>query len=341
MNIGNVDLEKKILIVAEIGNNHEGSYTLAEELIGLAAETGVGAVKLQTFRTEHYVSSMDKARFNSLKSFELSYDDFAKLSKLAREMGLIFLSTPFDLESAVFVNTIAPAIKIASGDNNFYPLLETVARFGKPIIMSSGMADLNQIARSKDFIQGIWHNLNIDQEIAVLHCVSSYPVPSAEANLAAISNLKKELQCIVGYSDHTMGIEAAALSVALGARIVEKHFTLDKNYSDFRDHQLSADPREMSMLVEKIKEISILLGSGEKRIQDSETAVAEVARRSIVAGRDLPQGAIISFEDITWVRPSGGIPPGQEHLVVGRALANPVQMGEPIKLDDLLEKAQT
>jgi N,N'-diacetyllegionaminate synthase len=332
MKIGKFDSGKDVLIIAEIGNNHEGSYTLAEEMIGLAAEAGAGAVKFQTFQTEHYVSRKEESRFSRLKSFELTHEELEKLSSIANEAGLLFLSKPFDLESAKFLNSVVPAFKIASGDNNFYPLIETVAHFGKPIIMSSGLSNLGQLIYSKALIERVWDNSGIKQDMAVLHCVSSYPVPPTEANIAAISSLERELQCTVGYSDHTIGTDAAVLSVALGARIIEKHFTIDKNYSDFRDHQISADPEEMAQLVQRIKEAIVLLGSGKKELQASEHSSVGLVRRSIVASRDLPKGAIITWDDITWVRPEGGLSPGQENLVLGRQLSQPVPQGELITL---------
>ena len=335
MIIDTFDTDKGVLVIAEIGNNHEGSYALAEEMIGLAFETGANAVKFQTFRAEHLVNRCDQRRFNQLKSFELTFNEFGRLCRVAREAGLLFLSTPFDLESAEFLNTIVPAFKIASGDNNFYPLLETVASFGKPVILSGGLADLVQLRYSKALIEYIWNGRGLQQDVAVLHCVSGYPVPAAEANLSAIRSLKRKLQCTVGYSDHTTGIEAAVLSVALGARIVEKHFTIDKHYSDFRDHQLSASPQEMAQLVKKIGEIVELLGSGTKVMQDCERNIATSVRRSIVAKRDLPAGTVISFEDISWIRPANGLPPGKEHLLLGRVLAKPLCRGEPITLDIL------
>jgi sialic acid synthase SpsE len=336
MKIENSDTEKEVLVIAEIGNNHEGSYALAEEMIGLAAEAGVGAVKFQTFRTEYYVSRKDEKRFNKLKSFELKYEEFEKLSKVAKTAGILFLSTPFDLESAKFLNNIVSAFKISSGDNNFYPLIATVAQTGKPILMSTGLADLELIRYSKSLIERIWNEAKIVQDTAILHCVTSYPVAPEDANLAMISHLKRELKCTIGYSDHTVGIEASALSVALGAEIIEKHFTIDKNYSDFRDHQLSADPKEMTALVQKVRRISTLLGKEEIVPQDRERDSVKLLRRSIVASRDLPEGAVIELADITWVRPECGLPPGSEHLVLGRSLTRSIQMGEPITLEILL-----
>ncbi len=333
MIVGDFDTTERVLIVAEIGNNHEGSYALAEEMIGRAAEAGVDAVKFQTFRTEHYVSRRDDARFERLKSFELSHDEFTKLTAVAQQTGVIFLSTPFDLESVLFLDALVPAFKIASGDNTFYPLLGAAARRGKPIILSSGLADSTRIRHAKAVIETAWAEIGVEPGLALLHCVSSYPVPPAQANLAAIGQLRAEFDCTVGYSDHTLGIEACRVATSLGARIVEKHFTLDKNHSEFRDHQLSADPGEMGELVQAIRQVEVLLGSGEKRLQECEQSAERAMRRSIAAARDLACGAIIKWEDITWVRPGGGLPPGKEHVILGRKLAKPVRGGDRITLE--------
>ena len=335
MKIANVDLDEDILIVAEVGNNHEGSYGLAEELIGLATEAGAGAVKFQTFRTELFISRKEKERFAKLKSFELTFDQFERLSKTAHNMGLLFLSTPLDLESANFLSNIVPAFKIASADNTFYPLLQTIAGFGKPIIMSAGLADLSQMSYSKLFLESIWRNLGIYPGLCVLHCVTSYPVPPEEVNLSAISTLGQKLGCTVGYSDHALGIEAAVLSVGQGARIIEKHFTKDKNFSDFRDHALSADVAEMNELVRRVKDAATLLGCGEKTVQASEKESLQSVRRSIAAKRDLPEGTILAWHDITWTRPPGGLSPGQESLVLDKRLKRRMNQGEAIDPADL------
>ena len=330
MIVGDFDTDQRVLIVAEIGNNHEGSHALAEEMIGRAAEAGVDAVKFQTFRTEHYVSRRDDARFERLKSFELSHDEFTKLAVVARQEGVIFLSTPFDLDSVRFLDALVPAFKISSGDNTFYPLLEAVARTGKPIMLSTGLADTIRIRQAKAVIETAWAEIGVEPGLALLHCVSSYPVPPAQANLAAIGQLRAEFDCTIGYSDHTLGIEACRVAASLGARIIEKHFTLDKNHSEFRDHQLSADPGEMAELVQAVREVEVLRGSGEKRPQECEQTAERAMRRSIAASRDLACGAIITWEDITWVRPGGGLEPGKEHVILGRKLAKPVRGGDHI-----------
>ncbi len=338
MKIDHFDLDERILIVAEIGNNHEGDFALAQDLIGLAAEAGAHAVKFQTFTTDQFISPHDAERFLRLKSSELSPDQFEQLAAIAADAGVLFLSTPLDLPSAAVLRPLVSAFKIASGDNTFVPLLQAVAETGKPIILSSGLATIDELRASVTTVKRIWAANAIDQQLAILHCVSSYPVPPQEANLGAIQQLREVFRCTVGYSDHTIGIEAAALSVALGARIVEKHFTIDNNYSDFRDHQLSADPTQFHELVQRIECFTTLIGKGEKTPQASEQAGRESMRRSIAARRDLPAGTVIIADDLIWVRPAGGIEPGNENLVLGRTLIEKVAAGNHILRSMLTDK---
>jgi N,N'-diacetyllegionaminate synthase len=332
MKIGDHDTGEKVLVIAEIGNNHEGSYTLAEEMIGLAAAAGASAVKFQTIVPNRLVSSRQKHRIQQLEKFRLGYDEFSRLSRVAKHENVMFLSTPFDCESAYFLESLTPAYKIASGDNNFYPLIEVVAKTGKPILLSTGLSDFSQVSYTRDFIFEIWKKSNINGELALMHCVTAYPTPPNEANLLAIRTLKN-LGMTVGYSDHVLGIEAAVLSVAVGARIVEKHFTLDKEYSEFRDHQLSADPEEFKLMVERIQSTEELIGSGKKALQGCEKGFVEVARRSIVAARNMEKGEMITWNDISWVRPGGGMIPGNESLLVGKRVLESVAKGEPYTLD--------
>lgn len=337
MKIGDLDLNKDILIIAEIGNNHEGSYALAEEMIGLAAKAGANAVKFQTIVPDKLISVKEKSRIQQLEKFRLSYAEFEKLSKVAEQEKILFLSTPFDIESARFLNPLVDCFKISSGDNDFFPLIEVIARTGKPVILSSGMADIKQIRTTKNFIERIWKNKNIKQELAILHCVVNYPTDLANANLLAIRQLR-ELGVTVGYSDHTIGIEAAVLSVALGARIIEKHFTISKDYSGFRDHQLSADPAEFSELVKRVKDAVKILGDGKKRILDSERPMVQKVRRSIAASRDLKKGTIIALSDIIWVRPGIGMRPGEERKILNKKLFKPVSKGTIILPKDVADK---
>ncbi len=341
MKIGPYDLKKDILVVAEIGNNHEGDFSLAREMIGLAAKAGAGAVKFQTIRAERLVSPTDVDRVRTLKSFEFSDEQFSQLAETAKAAGLLFMSTPFDPVSVETLAPLVPAIKISSGDNTFYPLLEAAADTGKPIILSTGLADMQLIGFAKSLVEKTWLEAGredlVRDGLALLHCVSAYPTPPDEANLAAIPRLKTEFGATVGYSDHTLGIEAAVTSVVLGARIVEKHFTIDHDHSAFRDHQLSADPSELAEMVRRIKEVSSLLGDPEGKPGPSEMAAHDAVRRSIVAARDIPEGKALSWPDLSWTRPGQGLAPGNESLILGRRPRRGIKAGEMIT-PDLLEE---
>ncbi|MDO8748059.1 MAG: N-acetylneuraminate synthase family protein [Candidatus Omnitrophota bacterium] len=335
MKIDNFDLDENILIVAEIGNNHEGSFSLAKKMIQLAAESGAHAVKFQTIVPEKLVSVGQKERIRQLRSYQFTYKEFEKLNKVAVNERVLFLSTPFDIESAIFLRDLVPAFKISSGDNNFFPLIEVIAKTKKPIILSTGLAEFSDIIKTKNFIFNIWRRLKFKQELAVLHCVTSYPVKPEEANLLAIKTLKDRLDLTVGYSDHTLGIDAAVLSVALGARIIEKHFTIDKNYSEFHDHKIAADPKEFRLMVKKINEAAKMMGNGNKIRQKSERQIINMVRRSITAKRNLCCGKILTLDDITWVRPSCGLAVGRESEIIGKTLLRPVKKGEFILRSDV------
>lgn len=327
--------KNKTFIIAEIGNNHEGNFQLAKKMISLAAEAGADAVKFQTFIPEYFVSSSNSDRLKRLKSFQLSQEEFIQLAKFAQECGVLFFSTPLDIDSAKFLNQLQPLFKIASGDNTFYPLIDTISNFGKPIIISTGISNTETIDRLYDRIINNWKENNQVGELALLHCVSSYPVPHEEANLSKISTLiKKYPGAIIGYSDHTIGNEASLFAVSIGAKIIEKHFTTDKNYSSFRDHQLSADPKEFKELVESIRKIEILRGNGDLTIQDCEKEIQVEVRRSIAAKRNLKKGDQVSINDFTWIRPGSGISPGNENLIIDRILVKEVKQGQLFSLDD-------
>jgi sialic acid synthase SpsE len=326
MRIGPADTDERVVLVAEIGNNHEGDVAVARELVRAAAEVGADVVKLQTFRTEHYVSRADETRFARLKSFELPPDGVAELSALARSLGLGFVSTPFDLGSARLLEPLVDAYKISSGDLTFRPLLALVAATERPLILATGMADLALVESAVAFVRAGRNGL---APVALLHAVSAYPTPDEQASLRAIPQLAP-LADVVGYSDHTLGTDAAVVAVALGARIVEKHFTLDKGYSEFRDHALSADPPELRELVERVRRAERMLAGG-KSVQPGELETQAAARRSVVAGRDLPRGHRLTRADVDWIRPAGGLAPGEEEALLGRPLVRAVRAGEQLR----------
>jgi N,N'-diacetyllegionaminate synthase len=335
MRIDPVDLDHEVLVVAEIGNNHEGDVGLAEELVGLAAAAGAQAVKFQTIVPERLVGPDQTARLAQLRRFALSAEDHARLARAAAKAGVMFLSTPFDVDSVAMLEPLVPAMKVASSDNNFVALLQRIAATDKPVLLSTGMTDLVGARAALDTVRQAWRERNVDPGIVLLHCVSAYPTPVAEANLRAIPALAT-LGVTAGYSDHTLGITAAPLAVALGARVIEKHFTIAHDHSEFRDHQLSANPAELKILVDRIREADALLGDGTKRIMPSEAATAVAARRSIVAARDMPAGHAITAADLTWLRPSGGLPPGQETALIGRKLRHAVGAGHQL-IPDLFD----
>ena len=330
MPLNNIFQKKKTFIIAEIGNNHEGNFSNAIELVKAASKTGVNAVKFQTIDPENFVCSNNLDRINQLKKFKLSNEEFTKLASFANELGLIFFSTPFDIQSAEFLNNIQPVFKISSGDNNFIQLIEKILHFRKPTIISTGISEIKDI----DAIYNNWLNINFRSDLALLHCVSSYPVPHNQAILGLIKYLiKKYPKAIIGHSGHTIGIDACCAAVSMGAKIIEKHFTLDKNFSNFRDHKLSADPSEMKKLVEMVNFYNKMIGSGEKIIQNCEQEMSIAMKRSIAASRNIDKDTKLNSEHLMWVRPASGYPPGKEELFIGKILKKNVVKGEILSLD--------
>ncbi|MEX0692946.1 MAG: N-acetylneuraminate synthase family protein [Rhodospirillales bacterium] len=326
-----------VFIIAEVGNNHEGDFALARDMVGLAAAAGVDAVKFQTIVPERFVNRSDEPRFSTLKKFQFSYDQFTELSTLAHNASIKFISTPFDLESAMFLGGICDAIKIASSDNTFFALIEAAAKTAKPLIISTGLADEADVRSAVATVAKVWGVDRDPADLGLLHCVSNYPTAPENANIGAVSSLKAAFpERTVGYSDHTIGIEAARLAVGAGARIIEKHFTIANDHSEFRDHQLSADPKTMKQLVETIREASLLMGSGKIEMAASEVEIAPAIRRSIVAARHLDGGHRITHEDLLWTRPGTGMGPGREHEIVGKRLKAPMAEGDPFKPENLI-----
>lgn len=299
--------KNRSIIVAEIGNNHEGKFNLAIKLIDEAAKCGVDAVKFQTYIPKLFVSNdYNQNSIKRLKRFQLSFEQFENLSIYAKKKGLIFFSTPLDLKSAFFLNKIQEVFKISSGDNNYKELLETVLSFKKHTIISTGMtniSDLNNIYKiAKNFLKK-----ELNEKLVFLHCVSDYPVENKYINLNSINVLKKNFKNLnIGYSDHSIGARACLASAAMGVKIIEKHFTLDNNFSNFRDHKIASNPSEMKYLVNEIRNIEFILGHQIKIIQQNEKKNIINSRRSYATNKDLPKNSKISNEDLIMLRPSIG-----------------------------------
>lgn len=313
----NLNKLKKTFIIAEIGNNHEGSFNVACKLIKEAKNAGVDAVKFQTFKTEDFISPHERKRFKKLKKFELSYEDFEKLSVIAKKNDLKFISTPLDINSAIFLNNIVDCFKIASGDNNYYDLIKTVLNFDKPTFISTGLLHFTEVKNLVEFIKKIGFDFS---RLSLFHCVSDYPVSYEEANLLSIKFLKKKLPLTIGYSDHTIGKEASVIAVSLGAKIIEKHFTLSNNFSKFRDHQISLNPIDMKQLVSSIRKTELMLGLEEKKIQKSEFKNLDLTRRSIYSANNFNKNSIIKKNMIKILRPANIYKPNDLKKILNKKI---------------------
>ena len=319
-------LKAGVLIIAEAGVNHNGDVELAKRLVDVAADARADAVKFQTFQADRLASaSTPKARYQlhttssvesqleMLQRLELSPGAHRALCEYCRKRDVIFMSTPFDEESADLLEELGvPVFKIASGEITNLPFLEWIARKGKPIILSTGMSYLSEVDEAVRVIR----DAGCDQ-FALLHCVSSYPAEPADANLRAVQTLAAAFQVPIGYSDHTLGIEMPLAAVALGARVIEKHLTLDRSLTG-PDHRMSLSPAEFAAMVRAIRKVEIALGDGRKRPVPAEEDVRRAARRSLVAACDIPAGARIERQMVTAKRPGTGLAPGLTEQVVGR-----------------------
>ncbi len=317
-----------ILIIAEAGVNHNGNVTTAKEMIRVAAKSGADYVKFQTFKAErlatkeskvaHYqrkTESLNDSQFALLKKLELSEADHFELEKSCKEFEIKFLSTAFDIESADFLLRMGQQIfKIPSGEITNLPYLRHIASFNKDIILSTGASNLIEIEEALKQLTNAGTNL---EKITVLHCSTSYPAKMSEVNLTAMLNIAREFSVKVGYSDHTMGIEVAIAAAALGAKIIEKHFTLNKNMEG-PDHKASLEPVELNEMVRSIRNIEVALGNGLKVATPGELENIDVIRKSIVTKSAVKKGEIFTSENLTCKRPSGGISPMEWDSVVGQ-----------------------
>jgi N,N'-diacetyllegionaminate synthase len=329
-------------VIAEAGVNHNGSVETARLLAEVAHAVGADAVKFQTFKAAKLVTreapkatyqqqtTSVESQFEMLRALELSDLAHREILNHCQSIGIPFLSSPFDEGSADLLDSLGvPAFKISSGELTNLPLLTHVGRKGKPVILSTGMAELSEVEQA---VASIRQSGNSD--IVLLQCVTNYPAAPADVNLRAMATMANACNVPVGYSDHTVGNEVAFAAVALGACIIEKHFTLSRDLPG-PDHKASSEPDELARLVRGIRAVEAAIGTGTKTPATSEAAMAAVARRSLVAASTIPAGAVLTAGDLTTRRPGTGLPPSMQTMVVGRTARVSIPEGALISMDML------
>ena len=328
-----------IFIIAEAGDNHNGNLELAFQLVDKAAQAGADCVKFQTFVTEEVISKRaekaeyqkestgaDESQYEMVKKLELTFDNFRQLQQYAKEKGLMFLSTPFDIPSVDFLNSIdIPCFKIPSGEITNLPYLIRIAQTGRDIILSTGMAEIEEIEAAVKALRE-----NGAGEISLLHCNTEYPTPMEDVYLRDMLTLKEKFSVRVGYSDHTKGIEVPIAAAAMGAEIIEKHFTLDHNMEG-PDHKASLEPDELKAMVEGIRNIEKALGNGIKTASRSEKKNMDIARKSIVARRKIAKGETLTEDNLAVKRPGNGISPMKWYEILGTKAVRDFEEDEMIE----------
>ncbi|MBI2658427.1 N-acetylneuraminate synthase [Candidatus Woesearchaeota archaeon] len=337
-------------IIAEAGVNHNGSLELAKKLVDAAKDAGADAVKFQTFKSEDLIAEKTpmakyqeenigggETQLQMLKRLELDYNNFKALKKYCDEKDIIFLSTPHTNDAIDFLDKMMPAFKIGSGDLTNIPFLKKAAKKLKPMILGTGMSTLEEV---KEALSEIYEAGN--REVIMLHCTTSYPCPKNEVNLRAMQTMQKELDSLVGYSDHTLGIDVPQMAVKLGAVLIEKHFTLDRGMEG-PDHKASLEPDELKEMItaiknkdyEKIKLDGGVLGSAEKKPTKSEIENAKVARKSIVAARNIAKGEKLSFGNLAIKRPGIGLKPKDIYSIIGKKANAQIMKDELLSLEKI------
>lgn len=338
----------KVIIIAEAGVNHNGDILMAKKLIDAGVAAGVDYVKFQTFKADKLVSrdakkadyqsknigDSDDSQYNMLKKLELSHEDHLELMKYCNERNIKFFSTAFDVEGVHYLNNLGLELfKVPSGEITNYPYLKAMASFNKPVILSTGMCKESEISDAVDVL--ISNGLTKDR-ISILHCNTEYPTPMKDVNLKAMLSIKKDFGVEVGYSDHTLGIEVPVAAVAMGAVIIEKHFTLDRTLPG-PDHVASLEPDELKAMVKAIRNIELAIsGSGIKEPSESELKNIAIARKSIHLNKDLPKGHMITDNDIIALRPGDGISPMEWDNVIGRKLTAEKNKFDKLQPSDII-----
>ncbi len=337
---------KPVLIIAEAGVNHNGSIEIAKQLIDVAVDCGVDIVKFQTFKTENLVSKSakkaeyqienmndeDNSQFAMLKKLELNESNHLLLQKYCNEKGIEFWSTAFDNESLQLLKKIGvKRWKIPSGEITNLPFLQKIGSYKEEIILSSGMSSLEEIAEAIEVLIKAGANKEM---ITVLHCNTEYPTPMSDVNLNAMMEIQKQLNVPIGYSDHTLGIEVSIAAVAMGATIIEKHFTLNKSLPG-PDHKASLEPNELKEMVAAIRNVEVAMGTKEKQPSEAEKKNMLVVRKSIHLGKDVKEGHILSENDLIMKRPGDGISPMKINEVIGKKIKSNSASDHKLILSDL------
>ncbi len=335
-----------VFIIAEAGVNHNGDINLAKQLIDIAADSGVDAVKFQTFRTDKLVSktaskaeyqkestSREESQHEMIKRLELSNDDHLILKEYCKIKSVKFLSSPFDVESADFLNNLGIDIfKIPSGEITNLPYLQHIGKFGKEVILSTGMSTIEDIRNALEILIKSGTNKN---QIIVLHCNTEYPTPLEDVNLQAMLTIRNELKVKIGYSDHTKGIDIPIAAVALGALVIEKHFTISRNMEG-PDHKASIEPDELKRMVQSIRNVEIAIsGNGIKEPSNSEKKNILIARKSVHLAKSLSQGALLDDSCLIALRPGDGISPMNWEILIGKKTVRDLPYMHKLKWEDL------
>ena len=333
----------KTLIIAEAGVNHNGNFELAKKLIDKAVESGADIVKFQTCKAENVISRYaDKAEYQKVTTGEadsqlemvrklmLTYEEYGKLKEYCDEKGIGFLSTAFDQPSVDYLHSIGMKLwKIPSGEITNLPLLIKIAQLHEPIIMSTGMSELSEVAAAVKVLKD-----NGAADITLLHCTTEYPAPYEDVNLKAMDTMREAFGLPVGYSDHTKGLEIPVAAVARGACVIEKHFTLDRNMEG-PDHKASIEPDELKSMVQQIRHVEVAIGDGVKRVSPSEEKNKDIARKSIIAKTDIQSGDTFSEENVTTKRPGSGIDPMRWFELLGKKAKHDYKEDYLIEEDEL------
>lgn len=338
---------RKTFIIAEAGVSHNGDILVAKEMVNSAVAAGADAVKFQTFKADYLVTKFApkvkyqidntgncESQFQMLKRVELSKDAHEELISYCVKKDIIFMSTPFDEESADMLDRLGMNIfKIPSGEITNKQLLQHIASKNKDIILSTGMSYLAEVDRAVSWINEVWNKSDNKPQLTLLHCVTSYPASIEDSNLLAIKTMEKAFKLPIGYSDHTLGIEVPIAAVVTGAIVIEKHFTIDRDMKG-PDHKASIEPDELKAMVSAIRNIEKAMGDGIKKPKENEKDIRNAVRRSLVANRDIKLGKTILPHDIAIKRPGTGIPPEFKEVVIGMKAEKDITFDSVIRWND-------